>query len=60
LLNHRLVIALHSPDAVVETELRDSPPEKQAPKLACGVSQYTFSGPVAGQDWQNCGVFQQF
>jgi hypothetical protein len=44
--HHRFVIALHSPDGVVETGLRICPPEKNAPKLACGVQRDTFSGPV--------------
>jgi hypothetical protein len=33
--NHRLVIALHSPDGMIETGLRDCPPERNPPKLAC-------------------------
>jgi hypothetical protein len=42
----RFVIALHSPDRVVETGLLVCPPEKKAAKLASSNEQDTFSGPV--------------
>jgi len=41
--HHRFVIALHSPDGVVETGLCARPPEKNARKLAGGVRGDTFS-----------------
>jgi len=44
--NHRFVIALHSPDGVLETGLRVCPPEKKAVKLGYAVQRDTFSGPV--------------
>jgi hypothetical protein len=44
--NHRFVIALHSPDGVVETGLLVCPAEKKAVKLDCGVRWDTFAGPV--------------
>jgi hypothetical protein len=40
------VIALHSPDRVVETGLLVCPPEKKAAKLAGSNEQDTFSGPL--------------
>jgi hypothetical protein len=45
--HHRFVIAMHSPDGIVETELLRCLPEKMAAKLACGIEQDTLSGPVA-------------
>src|ERR1035441_8232573 len=42
----RFVIALHSPDRVVETGLLVCPPEKKAAKLASSNEQDSFSGPV--------------
>jgi hypothetical protein len=42
----RFVIALHSPDVVVETGLLMCLPEKTALKLACQVQRDTFSGPI--------------
>src|ERR1035441_746730 len=42
----RFVIALHSPDRVVETGLLVCPPEKKAAKLASSNEQDTFSGPL--------------
>jgi hypothetical protein len=54
------VIALHSPDGVVETGLRVCPPEKSAGKLARGVKRDTFSGPVSEQKLGNCGDFARF
>ena len=44
--DHRFVIALHSPDGVAETGLRECPPEKNARKLARDVQRATFSGAV--------------
>jgi hypothetical protein len=55
--NHRLLIALRSPDGVVETGLCMGPPEKNAPSPACGAQQDTFSGPVSWRKSQNCGDF---
>jgi hypothetical protein len=43
---HRFVIALRSPDGVVETGLLGYPPEKKAAKPAWSIEQDTFSGPV--------------
>jgi|CZKH01.1.fsa_nt_gi hypothetical protein len=43
---HRFVIALRSPDVVVETGLPMGPSEKRATNLACGVTPNTLSGPV--------------
>ena len=44
--HHRFVIALHSPEEVVETGLRVCPPEKKATRLAYGVRRDTFSSAV--------------
>jgi hypothetical protein len=42
----RGVIALHSPEGVVETGLLLCPSEKRAAKAACHIEQDTFSSPV--------------
>src|ERR1017187_1906847 len=56
----RFVIALHSPDRVVETGLLGCPPEKKAAKLAGSNEQDTFSGPVCARELRNCGDFLGF
>jgi len=45
-LYHRCVIALNSPDGVLETGLLGCLPEKMAAKLACSIAPSTFSGPL--------------
>lgn len=54
------MIALHSPDGVVETGLLGRPPEKKAANLASIIEHDTFSGPVSEQDLRNSGHFLQF
>jgi hypothetical protein len=44
--HHRFLVALRSPEAVVETGLLGCPAEKNAAKLAYSVEQDTFSSPV--------------
>jgi hypothetical protein len=46
--NHRFVIALHSPDGILQTGLRVGPPEKRAAKLPFKLHHDTFSESVLG------------
>jgi hypothetical protein len=57
---HRFVIALHSPERLIETGLRICPPEKMAAMLACQLQPDTFSGPVSERELRNPGVFLRF
>jgi hypothetical protein len=58
--HYGFVIALHSPDGVVETGLVWCPPEKNAAKLTRSIQDCTFSGPVLGQEKTNCAYFSRF
>ena len=44
--DHRFVIALHSPDGVVETGLLNRPTEKKVTKPACNIEGDILSSPV--------------
>ena len=58
--HHRFLIALHSPDGVAETGLLGCAPEKKAAKLDYSIEHKPFSGPVLGQELQDCAHFLQF
>jgi hypothetical protein len=56
----RVVIALHSPNTVLETGLPSGPSEKMAAKLAWGGKWDTFSSPVCAQASRNSAYFGRF
>jgi hypothetical protein len=49
-LHYQVLIALHSPDGLIETGLLWCPTEKKAAKLTFSIEQCTLSGPVLGQE----------
>jgi len=51
--HHRFVIAMHSPDGVLESGLLGCLPEKKVRKPACRIGQDTFSGPLCVKDSRN-------
>jgi hypothetical protein len=53
------MIALHSPEGVVETEVLGCPPENMAAKLAIGNDWDAFSGPVRERVSRNSAHFPQ-
>jgi len=58
--HYRLMIALHSPEGIVETGLLVCPPERRVGKLARGDSTGHFSGAVSNQNVRICADFSQF
>src|SRR5450755_4742224 len=58
--HHRFVIAMHSPDGVLESGLLGCLPEKKVRKPACRIGQDTFSGPLCVKDSRNYGQFERF
>ena len=55
---HQFVIALHSPDGVVETGLLGCHREKMPAKLACSIVQRSFSGPGWKQELKELRRFR--